>query len=122
MSLKSSYWYTGDELLTNYYYYFYNWNVKEICSSPFSEVVAKIGSNEDLTISVDDCQYDSLIISAIGNFTSYEWNDGSNQSSLTIYNGGEYSVNVLDSLGCIASETVNIPSLQSFTINANEIL
>ena len=122
MSLKSSYWYTGDELLTNYYYYFYNWNVKEICSSPFSEVVAKIGSNEDLTISVDDCQYDSLIISAIGNFTSYEWNDGSNQSSLTIYNGGEYSVNVIDSLGCIASETVNIPSLQSFTINANEIL
>ena len=65
MSLKSSYWYTGNELLTNYYYYFYNWNVKEICSSPFAEVEAKIGSNEDLTISVDDCPYDSIILSAI---------------------------------------------------------
>ena len=42
----------GDEILTSYYYYFYNWNVKEICSSPsLAEVEAKIGSNEDLTIS-----------------------------------------------------------------------
>ena len=80
MSLNSSYWYTGNEFLTNYYYYFYNWNVKEICSSPFAEVEAKIGSNEDLTISVNDCPYDSIIISAQGNFTSYEWNNQSTQS------------------------------------------
>ena len=31
LSITSSYW--GNEALTDYYYYFYNWRVKEICSN-----------------------------------------------------------------------------------------
>ena len=113
---------SGGDDYTSYYYYLYNWNIKEICSSPFAEVEAKIGSNEDLTISVNDCPYDSIILSAQGNFTSYEWNNQSTQSNLTIYEIGEYTVNVYDSIGCTASETINISSIPSFEINTNEIL
>ncbi|MDC3030065.1 PKD domain-containing protein, partial [Flavobacteriales bacterium] len=122
MSLNSSYWYTGNEILTNYYYYFYNWKVKEICSSPKIPVEAKIGSDEVLTINTNECPYNSITLSASGNFTSFEWNNQSSNSTITIDEIGEYSVTAYDSLGCIANESINIPSIQSFDINSNEVL
>ena len=121
LSITSSFW--GNETLTDYYYYFYNWNVKEICSSPRLAVEAKIGSNESLSISVDDnCPYDSLIITANGNFNSYEWGNQTTNQNLTIYEAGEYTVNAYDSLGCLATETIDIPSILSFNINTNQVL
>ena len=122
MSINSSFWYTGNEILTNYYYYFYNWKVKEICSSPKIAVEAKIGSDEVLTINTNECQYDSIILSASGNFTSFEWNNQSSSPTITIYESGEYGLTAYDSLGCIATENIIIPSIQAFEINTNEVL
>jgi hypothetical protein len=121
LSITSSFW--GNETLTDYYYYFYNWNVKEICSSPRLAVEAKIGSNEPLSISIaDNCPYDSLILTANGNFNSYEWSNQATNQNLIIYDAGEYTVNAYDSLGCLATETINIPSILSFNINTNQVL
>lgn len=122
MSINSSFWYTGNEILTNYYYYFYNWKVKEICSSPKIAVEAKIGSDEVLTINTNECQYDSIILSASGNFTSFDWNNQSSSPTITIYESGEYGLTAYDSLGCIATENIIIPSIQAFEINTNEVL
>ena len=121
LSITSSFW--GNETLTDYYYYFYNWNVKEICSSPRLAVEAKIGSNEPLSISIaDNCPYDSLILTANGNFNSYEWSNQATNQNLIIYDAEEYTVNAYDSLGCLATETINIPSILSFNINTNQVL
>jgi len=120
LSITSSYW--GNETLTDYYYYFYNWTVKEICSSPSLAVEAKIGSDEVLTINTNECPYDSITLSASGNFTSFEWGNQSSNPNLTINESGEYSVIAYDSSGCIATESINIPSIQSFAINSNEVL
>jgi hypothetical protein len=121
LSITSSYW--ENETLTDYYYYFYNWNVKEICSSPRLAVEAKIGSNETLSITIDEnCPYDSLTLTANGNFVSYEWNNQSTNQNLTIYDAGQYAINAYDSLGCLASETIDIPSILTFEINANQVL
>ena len=122
MSLNSSYWYSGNEALTNYYYYFYNWSVKEVCSSPLVEVVAKIGSNEELSITTNNCPYDSIQLNAEGNFLSYEWNNNTISPSLTVYESGDYNVTAYDSAGCTAIEYINIPDIQSFSIITNEIL
>ena len=120
LSITSSYW--GNETLTDYYYYFYNWRVKEICSSPSLAVEAKIGSDEVLTINTNECPYDSITLSASGNFTSFEWGNQSSNPNLTVYESGEYSVIAYDSAGCVATESINIPSIQSFDINSNEVL
>ena len=120
LSITSSYW--GNETLTDYYYYFYNWIVKEICSSPSLAVEAKIGSDEVLTINTNECPYDSVTLSASGNFTSFEWSNQSSNPNLTVYESGEYSVSAYDSAGCVATESINIPSIQSFDINSNEVL
>ena len=120
LSITSSYW--GNETLTDYYYYFYNWRVKEICSSPSLAVEAKIGSDEVLTINTNECPYDSITLIASGNFTSFEWGNQSSNPNLTVYESGEYSVSAYDSAGCVATESINIPSIQSFDINSNEVL
>lgn len=120
LSITSSYW--GNETLTDYYYYFYNWRVKEICSSPSVAVEAKIGSDEVLTINTNECPYDSITLIASGNFISFEWGNQSSNPNLTVYESGEYSVSAYDSAGCLATESINIPSIQSFEINSNEVL
>ena len=54
--------------------------LKKFVQALFAEVVAKIGSNEDLTISVNDCPYDSIILSAQAILLLIEWNNQSTQS------------------------------------------
>ena len=87
VSINGSYWYgNGGEFLTDYYYYFYNWKVKTICSSALVPVTATVGSNEVLSIDYDvNCAYDSIVLNASGNFESFEWENQSIGSSYTIY-------------------------------------
>ena len=85
-------------------------------------VEAKIGSDEVLTINTNECPYDSITLIASGNFTSFEWGNQSSNTNLTVYESGEYSVSAYDSAGCVATESINIPSIQSFEINSNEVL
>ncbi|MGC6470177.1 MAG: VPS10 domain-containing protein [Flavobacteriales bacterium] len=124
VSINGSYWYgNGGEFLTDYYYYFYNWKVKTICSSARTPVTALIGSSEDLLIeTVNECVYDSVTLSAVGNFVSFEWDNQFTQPSLTVYSPGTYSVTATDALGCSSIESINIPLINSFEITGEEIL
>ena len=64
--------------------------------SPSLAIEAKIGSDENLEITANNCPYDSVILSADGNFVSYEWNNSSTNQTLTIYETGDYSVTAYD--------------------------
>src|ERR1019366_10743237 len=56
-------------------------------------------------------------LSANGNFVSIVWQDGSSNSTYTVQNAGLYFVNVIDSFGCMASDSVNIAYYPQTQIN-----
>ena len=124
VSINGSYWYgNGGEFLTDYYYYFYNWKVKTICSSALEPIIASVGSDEALTIDYDsDCAYDSIVLNANGNFDTFLWENQINGPSLTVDSPGLYQVTAYDSSGCATTSSVNIPSIASFKITSSEIL
>jgi len=51
------------------------------------------------------CQGTSLTISVTGNYSAYQWSNGSSQSSLTVSQVGTYTVTVTDTAGCTGSAT-----------------
>ena len=104
----------GDE----YFYYFYNWEVQEYCSSSLVEVEATVGSLESLEIDIDnECLYNELTLTANGNFESFTWQDQSQSQNLTIQEPGTYSVTGIDTDGCSKTESIVIPSINTFSIN-----
>ncbi len=124
VSVNGSYWYgNGGSFMTDYYYYFYNWNIKTICSSARTPVEVRIGSGESLSIDItSNCPYDSLTLNASGNFTSFEWDNSSTNQNITIFEEGTYEVIAYDSAGCAATSSIEIPSINSFEITSNENL
>ena len=47
------------------------------------------------------CEGDSVILSLVNDYEIYSWNPNfSSEPSITVYNSGDYSVNVIDSFGC----------------------
>jgi hypothetical protein len=51
---------------------------------------------------------DSYTIQAIGNFQTYEWNNGSTESYLKVDESGEFWVKTTDDKGCISQDTIQI--------------
>ena len=68
----------------------------------FSAPVLNLGA--DLSI----CDYDSAQLSAGNNFSSYLWNNGNTGNSIRVSTTGLYWLQVKDSNGCTASDTVSI--------------
>ena len=68
------------------------------------------------TVSLDHsnkiCPEDGKELDA-GNFSSYLWNDGSTQRTLSVHDIGTYYVIVTDSHGCKGSDTTRITSVSS---------
>lgn len=54
------------------------------------------------------CRYENKTITAIGNFNSYTWQDGSPQQTITIREAGNYTLTVTDRYGCEATESIKI--------------
>lgn len=52
------------------------------------------------------CAGESILLSVIGDFRSYQWSNGSTAPTIRIYDDGVYSVTVTDSAGC-AGASVN---------------
>ncbi|MBK6904137.1 MAG: gliding motility-associated C-terminal domain-containing protein [Saprospirales bacterium] len=59
------------------------------------------------------CQGDSTILSAPGNFDQYLWSTGEMTPEITIAEGGVYSVTVIDSNGCTATDEWIVAQLLS---------
>lgn len=55
------------------------------------------------------CPNDSMLLSAIGgNFASYSWNTGDTTANIYIYSPGTYIVTVVDSFGCVDTDSITI--------------
>lgn len=76
----------------------------------------------DLQNSYTGC--DSVSISPSGQFTSYLWSNGSNQSQITVYQTGKINLNVIDSNGCSSgdSTTVTINKTPVFSLGNDTTL
>ncbi len=78
--------------------------------------VAQIDSNGSTRI----CTNQSVTISVIGNYTSYLWSNGSNASSISVNQAGNYSATVTDAFDCTAASnvitvsTITVPTLTVF--------
>jgi hypothetical protein len=65
--------------------------------------IPQVNLGADLNI----CGHDSIVLS-VSSFTSYAWSNGDTLQSATITQVGEYIVSVVDSLGCMDSDTVQV--------------
>jgi len=61
----------------------------------------------DLGLDIEVCE-DNIIVLSSGEFESYLWSNASTDSTITIFTSGEYYVDVIDSLGCTNSDTINV--------------
>jgi hypothetical protein len=70
----------------------------------FPDIVAEILSNSSTNVL---CKGDTLILSASGG-NAYQWNNGSTSNSIIVVEGGEYEVEVTDSNGCSAKDSIQV--------------
>ncbi len=75
-----------------------------------SPVSVDLGENQTI------CNGSSIVLDA-GNNNSYEWSNGSTQSSITVSEAGIYSVTVANANSCTATDSVEI-FLSDVTVNA----
>ncbi len=54
------------------------------------------------------CSPNTVILSVIGNYSSYVWQNGSTASTFTVSQSGLYQVNATDPYGCTISDTVQV--------------
>lgn len=59
------------------------------------------------------CQGDSVVISGPANYQDYIWNNGSQTQSIVTDTGGSFSLQVIDSMGCISD--MSAPALVELT-------
>ena len=80
------------------------------CSSTDSLIVSYFPEvNVDLgTDNVIICTGESTILNAGPNFSSYKWQNNSNNQTFTAVSAGDYWVEVVNSYGCHSSDTVTV--------------
>lgn len=105
-------------------------------SSCSSEDTQQFTVNEAIAIEIDSdvagiCEGDEAVLSVNGTFASYEWSNGETSSTITVEEGGTYSVTVIDQNGCegfseISIDAFPIPEVEltasSTSISAGEIV
>jgi hypothetical protein len=92
--------------------------VEEYCSSNLIEVVANIGSPEELSISLNsDCLFNNVTLNGTGNFDSFTWNNGTEGDETVVSENGTYNLTAIDNNGCIATQEINITSINQLEIN-----
>lgn len=64
------------------------------------------------------CAGESSLLTASGG-SSYAWNTGTTTPSITVNNGGTYSVTASNSYGCSSSASVQVISLENVSISGN---
>lgn len=83
-------------------------------------VLITLGSLPIVTLGPDTafCQGNSInLYAGAGSGNTYAWNTGANSSSISVSNNGTYSVVVTNSIGCQASDVVNVTSKPKPTVS-----
>ena len=99
------------------------------CSETVSQEVVIEPNDLSGTISVmpalEVCEGDSVILTAPVSF-SYDWSNGSQNQSITVFDAGEYEVTIFDSIGCgrtlpsVVIDLIPLPQGEISAIEYNE--
>ena len=79
----------------------------------------------DLGGAITICDNSSIELNASSHFVSYEWQDGTTDSTFTAYDGGMYTVTVIDSCGGTQVDSVQLivdPNTVNMTMPENAIV
>ncbi len=68
------------------------------------------------------CYNDSLLLEAETGFLAYEWTNGETTESLIVYEAGNYSVTVTDSIACVAADSIHIEVGEPIITNLEDTL
>ena len=90
--------------------YTYTLSVTDEACMKSIEVTVKVNPPVDLTIDGETvaCEGETVSLSAVGNYASYQWSTGDVGSSISVSNTGSFTLQVTDSQNCTASETVSV--------------
>lgn len=66
------------------------------------------------------CAYDSVVLSANNSFAYYYWSNGAQTSSIHVVVSGDYSLTVVDSHSCSASDNVNVLISEPINVSLGE--
>jgi hypothetical protein len=83
------------------------------CLGNASTFITEINTNVGILGDSVICNGATTLLSTNNNFATYLWNNGDTISTVTITNGGIYSVQVIDSIGCSATATTNIMEINT---------
>lgn len=94
------------------------------CSASLTKTITINGSLniEILAEGSAICEGDELELSLATDFASYQWNNGETSESIIVSEGGTYSVDVVDSNGCVGTDEIQITEFPApqVSINASE--
>lgn len=118
LSIKGN---TVDDL--KYYYFFYNWQVEiDACASMRTPVNVNIIPLPEVSLGNDTivCTGDSIILSVPDDYSSYLWNNDSENDSITIYGSGVYAITISDETGCENSDEITVAQSAINELNLGE--
>lgn len=117
---------TGNDVGSNYYYFFYNWQVQaDGCQSAPVAVTATVSTGGSLAVNSPSlCAGSTVTLTATG-ATSYTWSGGPNTASYAVSPSSTsiYTVSGIGSGGCINTQTtqVTVSSLPPTSVLSNSI-
>ncbi|MCC6463112.1 MAG: gliding motility-associated C-terminal domain-containing protein [Saprospiraceae bacterium] len=87
------------------------------CTATASATLQENSLNPALQSSEVFCQGSSLTIIVVGNYPTYQWSDGSSQSTLTVSLVGTYTVTVTDANGCTGTASSQVLAVPPASIS-----
>ncbi len=60
------------------------------------------------------CEFSTLSLSALSNYTNYQWSTGSTQKTITVSSPGNYVLTVTNNNGCSAKDTISVAQKNCF--------
>jgi hypothetical protein len=79
------------------------------CTGSTQMIIEEInGLNVEIMGQLSICEGSPTLLSAANGFDEYEWSDGSDGQTLSVSNGGIYSVTVSDPTGCTGVDLVEV--------------
>jgi PKD repeat protein len=115
---------TGNNYSNSFWYFLYNIEVQEgfgtTCVSARTPLHA-IMSPQTVSLGNDTtvCNGNSITLTPGTEYSDYEWNSGSEESSLLVTESGLYSVTVNDIYSCLADGSINITIADELVYNEN---
>lgn len=62
----------------------------------------------DLPETIDACNGETVVLEAVGDFSSLEWQDGSSEPTYSVSTSGIYSVTAANGMGCTSSDSTEV--------------